>query len=333
MSFSTIRMTKAGRVATIALARPEKLNALTAAMHAELRAALDRAEADDEVRVVVLTGEGRAFSSGQDLTEDLPRDRNGQVDLGGPLARDYNPLVRRLAHYPKVTLAALNGPAVGASMNIALGCDIVVAARSAYLQEAFAQIGLIPDAGGTWLLPRLVGPKRALALMLTADRVPADAAERLGLVYKVFDDAAFTDEVAALAARLAEGPALAYRLMKRAVAEGFENSFDDQTRGRGRAAAESGRQRRFRRGHPRLQGEAPAAVRGSLGMRLNYLLLALIAVTAVIGTYMMGNPDQAGRLSQMSRDVGLTGETREVALTALALGLAAFIAYLVFTRR
>jgi 2-(1,2-epoxy-1,2-dihydrophenyl)acetyl-CoA isomerase len=228
MSFSTIRMTKAGRVATIALARPEKLNALTAAMHAELRAALDGAEADDEVRVLVLTGEGRAFSSGQDLSEDLPRDKDGQVDLGGPLARDYNPLVRRLAHYPKVTLAALNGPAVGASMNIVLGCDIVVAARSAYLQEAFAQIGLIPDAGGTWLLPRLVGPKRALALMLTAERLPADAAERLGLVYKVFDDSAFTDEVAALAARLAEGPALAYRLMKRAVVEGFENSFDDQ---------------------------------------------------------------------------------------------------------
>jgi 2-(1,2-epoxy-1,2-dihydrophenyl)acetyl-CoA isomerase len=228
MSFSTIRLTKAGRVATLTLARPEKLNALTATMHAELRAALDGAEADDEVRVVVLTGEGRAFSSGQDLTEELPRDKDGQVDLGGPLARDYNPLVRRLAHYPKVTVAALNGPAVGASMNIALCCDVVVAARSAYFQEAFAQIGLIPDAGGTWLLPRLVGPTRALALMLTADRVPAEEAERLGLVYKVFDDAAFTDGVAALAARLAEGPALAYRLMKRAVAEGVANSFDAQ---------------------------------------------------------------------------------------------------------
>jgi 2-(1,2-epoxy-1,2-dihydrophenyl)acetyl-CoA isomerase len=228
MSIPTIRTTKTGRVATIALARPEKLNALTAAMHAELRAALDQAEADDEVQVVVLTGEGRAFSSGQDLTEELPRDIYGQVDLGGPLARDYNPLVRRLAHYPKVTVAALNGPAVGASMNIALACDVVLAARSAYLQEAFAQIGLIPDAGGTWLLPRIVGPKRALALMLTADRVPAEEAERLGLVYKVFDDASFADDAAALAARLAEGPALAYRLMKRAVAEGLESSFDAQ---------------------------------------------------------------------------------------------------------
>ncbi len=228
MSATTIRMTKAGRVATIALARPEKLNALTGAMHAELRAALDRSEADDDVRVVVLTGEGRAFSSGQDLPEELPRDGNGQVDLGGPLARDYNPLVRRLMHYPKVTVAALNGPAVGASLNIALACDIVVAARSAYLQEAFAMIGLIPDAGGTWLLPRLVGPKRALALMLTADRIAADEAERLGLVYKVFDDVSFAEDTAAFAARLAEGPALAYRLTKRAGAEGLANGFEAQ---------------------------------------------------------------------------------------------------------
>jgi 2-(1,2-epoxy-1,2-dihydrophenyl)acetyl-CoA isomerase len=228
MSVSTIRMTKAGPVATITLARPEKLNALTAAMHAELRTALDQAEADERVRVVVLTGEGRAFSSGQDLTEELPRDIYGHVDLGGPLARDYNPLVRRLAHCSKVTIAALNGPAVGASMNIALACDFVVAARSAYLQEAFATVGLIPDAGGTWLLPRLVGPKRALALMMTADRIPAEEAERLGLFYKVFDDASFADDAAALATRLADGPALAYRLMKRAVGEGLESSFDAQ---------------------------------------------------------------------------------------------------------
>src|SRR4028119_1785835 len=179
-------------------------------MHAELRAALEICERDEAVRVVVLTGEGRAFSSGQDLTEDLPRDTHGRIDLGPPLARDYNPLVLKLANYPKVTVAALNGPAVGASMNIALACDVVVAARagspqgafarsaprppathprvrgaalngpavgasmnialacdvvvaarSAYLQEAFARIALIPDAGGTWTLPRPPGPTPA----------------------------------------------------------------------------------------------------------------------------------------------------------------------------
>src|SRR4051812_9257601 len=228
MSLTTLRFSKADAIATIVLARPDKLNALNAAMHAELRTCLDECERDEAVKLVVLTGEGRAFSSGQDLTEDLPRDAQGRIDLGPPLARDYNPLIRRLATYPKVTVAALNGPAVGASMNIALACDLVVAARSAYLQEAFARIALVPDAGGTWILPRLVGPKRALALMMTAEPVSADAAERMGLVYKVFEDAAFRAETAALAAQLAHGPALAYRLTKRAVWESFCNSLDAQ---------------------------------------------------------------------------------------------------------
>lgn len=228
MSFSTLRLAMADAVATITLARPDRLNAFNSALHADLRAALAQCEGDEAVRVVVLTGEGRAFSSGQDLTEELPRGADGKIDLGPPLARDYNPLILRLANYPKVTLAALNGPAVGASMNIALACDIVVAARSAYLQEAFAKIALVPDAGGTWILPRLVGPKRALALMMSAEPVPAEQAERIGLVYKVFDDAAFAEETAALARRLAEGPGLAFRLMKRAVADSLGNPLEAQ---------------------------------------------------------------------------------------------------------
>jgi 2-(1,2-epoxy-1,2-dihydrophenyl)acetyl-CoA isomerase len=228
MDFSTLHLTTSGSVATIALARPDKLNALNEAMHADLRLALDRCESDESVSVVVLTGEGRAFSSGQDLTADLPRDAEGRIDLGPPLARDYNPLILRLSSFPKVTVAALNGPAVGASMNVALACDVVVAARSAYLQEAFARIALIPDAGGTWILPRLVGPKRALALMLTADVVPAEQAERMGLVYRVFEDTSFRDDVAAFAARLAEGPGLAFRLMKQAVAASLGNDLEAQ---------------------------------------------------------------------------------------------------------
>jgi 2-(1,2-epoxy-1,2-dihydrophenyl)acetyl-CoA isomerase len=228
MRFTTINLTTAGPVATIALARPDKLNAVNEAMHADLREALDSCEADPDVRVVVLTGEGRAFSSGQDLTAELPRDPQGRVDLGPALARDYNPLIRRLSSYPKVTVAALNGPAVGASMNVALACDVVVAARSAYLQEAFARIALIPDAGGTWILPRLVGPKRALALMLTAEPVPAEEAQRMGLVYKVFDDASFQKETADFAAGLAQGPSLAYRLMKQAVVASLSNDLEAQ---------------------------------------------------------------------------------------------------------
>ncbi len=248
MSLTTLRCAIDGPVATIALARPDKLNALNAAMHAELREALEACERDEAVRVVVLTGEGRAFSSGQDLTEDLPRDAQGRIDLGPPLARDYNPLVLKLANYPKVTVAALNGPAVGASMNIALACDIVVAARSAYLQEAFARIALIPDAGGTWILPRLVGPKQALALMLSAEPVPAEEAQRLGLVYKVFDDASFADDVKAFAGKLAQGPGLAYRLTKQAVAQSLSNDLQAQLDLEARLQSEAGFSRDFAEG-------------------------------------------------------------------------------------
>ena len=248
MSLTTLRCTIAGSVATIALARPDKLNALNAAMHAELREVLDRCERDETVRVVVLTGEGRAFSSGQDLTEDLPRDAQGRIDLGPPLARDYNPLILKLAEYSKVTIAALNGPAVGASMNVALACDIVVAARSAYLQEAFAKIALIPDAGGTWILPRLVGPKQALALMLSAEPVPAEEAQRMGLVYKVFDDASFADDVTAFAARIADGPGLAYRLTKQAVAQSLSNDLRTQLDLEARLQSQAGFSRDFAEG-------------------------------------------------------------------------------------
>jgi 2-(1,2-epoxy-1,2-dihydrophenyl)acetyl-CoA isomerase len=248
VSPTTLRCTIDGPVATVALARPDKLNALNATMHAELRAALEICERDEAVRVVVLTGEGRAFSSGQDLTEDLPRDGEGRIDLGPPLARDYNPLVLKLANYPKVTVAALNGPAVGASMNIALACDVVVAARSAYLQEAFARIALIPDAGGTWILPRLVGPKQALALMLSAEPIPAEEAQRLGLVYRVFDDASFAGDVKALAAKLAQGPGLAYRLTKQAVAESLSNDLQAQLALEARLQREAGFSRDFAEG-------------------------------------------------------------------------------------
>ena len=228
MSYTAIRVATEAGVATVTLARPEKLNAFTAVMHAELRVALDAAEEDDAVRCIVLTGEGRAFSSGQDLGEERLAEPDGRVDVGARLDRDYNPLVRRLYESPKVTIAALNGPAVGAAANIALSCDIALAARSAFLQEAFARIALVPDAGGTWFLPRIVGAKRALALMLTADPVSADELERLGVAYKVFEDATFADEVSAFARRLAAGPAATYGFIKEAVRRSLENDLRTQ---------------------------------------------------------------------------------------------------------
>jgi 2-(1,2-epoxy-1,2-dihydrophenyl)acetyl-CoA isomerase len=246
-------------VTTLVLSRPERLNAITAAMHADLRAALDEAAADDGVRVVVLTGEGRAFSSGQDLTEDLPRGADGRVDLGPPLERDYNPLIRTLTTFPKVTVAALNGPAVGAAANIALACDLVVAARSATLHQAFARIGLVPDAGGTWWLPRLVGPKRALALMLLAEPVAAEEARAMGLVSHVFPDEDFAQAVSGLAQRLSEGPALAYRLIKRAAAASLDNDLPTQLMLEAELQREAGRSDDFAEGIAAfLQKRAPA---------------------------------------------------------------------------
>lgn len=262
MSPTTLRCTLDGPVATITLARPDKMNAFNATMHAELREALDACERDDSVRVVVLTGEGRAFSSGQDLTVNLERDGQGRVDLGPTLERDYNPLVLKLSHYPKPTIAALNGPAVGASMNIALACDIVLAARSSYLQEAFARIALIPDAGGTWILPRLIGPKLALALMLSAEPVPAEEAQRMGLVYRVFDDASFAVDVAAFAAKLAAGPGLAYRLTKQAVAQSLSNGLEAQLALEARLQSQAGSSYDFAEGVAAFKEKRPPRFQG-----------------------------------------------------------------------
>jgi 2-(1,2-epoxy-1,2-dihydrophenyl)acetyl-CoA isomerase len=259
----TLRLTTDGAVATITLARPDRLNAFTGAMHAALRRALDEVAAAEAIRVLVLTGEGRAFSSGQDLTEELPRDADGRVDLAPPLARDYNPLISRLAAYPKVTIAALNGPAVGAAMNIALACDIVLAARSAYLQEAFAKIGLIPDAGGTWILPRLVGQKLALALMLTAEPVAAEEAQRLGLVYRVFEDGEFAAEVAAFARGLAAGPALAHRLTKEALAASAQNGLAEQLAVEAALQGRAGASRDFAEGVAAFRAKRPPHFTGT----------------------------------------------------------------------
>jgi 2-(1,2-epoxy-1,2-dihydrophenyl)acetyl-CoA isomerase len=220
--------TAAHGVATITLNRPDKLNAFSAEMFEAIRFGLDQAEKDPDVRVVIFTGQGRAFSSGQDLTEKLPSDPDGRINLGPPLERDYNPLALRLMSYPKITVAAINGPAVGAAANLVLACDLVVAARSAYVQEAFSRIALIPDAGGTWLLPRIVGSKLALALVLTGDKVSAEDGQRMGLIYKVFDDESFAADVAAFVAPLARGPASAYRLIKQAMARSLDHDFATQ---------------------------------------------------------------------------------------------------------
>src|SRR2546423_2488764 len=198
-------------VRTVTLNRPQALTSFTQAMHGELLAALDAAAADAEVRCVVITGAGRAFCAGQDLADPMvaPEPGGAPKDLSRAILALYKPLVQRLRSMPVPVVAAVNGVAAGAGASIALACDITLAARSPSFIQAFAKIGLVPDTGGTWLLPRLVGRAQALGLAMLGDKLPAADAERIGLIWKCVDDAALQDESARLAQRLAAMPAKA----------------------------------------------------------------------------------------------------------------------------
>jgi 2-(1,2-epoxy-1,2-dihydrophenyl)acetyl-CoA isomerase len=216
-----VRVSHAGSVRTLALNRPQALNSFTAAMHGELRSALDAAATDREVRCVVVTGTGRGFCAGQDLADPAVAPNRDQgaaaVDVGSAIERFYKPLALRIRSMPVPVVAAVNGVAAGAGANFALLCDIVIAARSASFIQAFSKIGLIPDCGGTWLLPRLVGRANALALAMLADKLGAEDAVRLGLIWKCVDDASFASEVATLAARLASLPTRALVATRQAL--------------------------------------------------------------------------------------------------------------------
>src|SRR5687768_5221224 len=215
-------------VQTITLNRPEKLNAFTPEMHKELRRALEQAWDERGIRAVLLTGAGRGFCSGQDLAERNVAPGAAPIDLSVSLGSYYNPLVRRLRQLPKPVVCAVNGVDAGAGANIALACDVVLAAHSASFVQSFARLGLVPDSGGTWFLPRLVGPARAMGLALLAEPLPAEDAERWGLIWKVVDDAQLMSEATALARKLAAGPTKGYGLIKRALQASQGNSLDAQ---------------------------------------------------------------------------------------------------------
>ena len=221
MSDPLVLVAQAGAVRTITLNRPKALNSFTGEMHAELAQALGDAETDPGVRCLVLTGAGRAFCAGQDLADPAVAPNlapgTAPTDVGHVIERHYKPLVMRLRAMPVPVIAAVNGVAAGAGVSIALGCDIVVAVRSASFIQAFAKIGLVPDAGGTWLLPRLVGRANALGLAMTGDKLPAEAAQQMGLIWKCVDDAAFADEVRLLADKLAAMPTKALVATRAAI--------------------------------------------------------------------------------------------------------------------
>jgi len=211
----------------VTLNRPERLNAFNEEMHRRLAALLDEAAADESCRALLFTGSGRGFCAGQDLSERVQGD-GGPPDLGATLEQFYNPLIRRLRTMRKPVVCAVNGVAAGAGANIALACDIVLAARSARFIQAFAKIALVPDSGGTFFLPRLVGEARARGLALLAEPISADQAQAWGLIWQTFDDEALRREAEDLTARLATQPTQGLALIKEALNASGANSLDAQ---------------------------------------------------------------------------------------------------------
>ncbi|PPE74507.1 2-(1,2-epoxy-1,2-dihydrophenyl)acetyl-CoA isomerase [Solimonas fluminis] len=218
-------------IAVISFNRPKALNAMTLELMEELGQAFDAAAADAAVRAIVLTGEGRGFSTGADLaatSDKPPLDLQGRLDLGFVLDRYYNPLILKMRELPKPIISAVNGIAAGAGANLALMADLTVAARSASFLQAFVNVGLIPDAGGTWILPRAIGPQRAMGLALMGEKLSAEQAKEWGLIWSVVDDEQLMPTVLAMAKRLAEGPAVAIERIKRAIHAAAANELDKQ---------------------------------------------------------------------------------------------------------
>jgi 2-(1,2-epoxy-1,2-dihydrophenyl)acetyl-CoA isomerase len=226
MAYETVLLEQTGSIARITLNRPDKLNSFNMTMHQELRDALRSVE--HSARVIVLTGAGRGFCAGQDLGERSMGSDGHAVDLGVTVETAWNPLIRRIVEMPQPIIARVNGVAAGAGANVALATDIVVAGRSAKFIQSFAAIGLVPDSGGSWVLPRLVGQARALALALTGDPLPAETAAQWGLIWKCVDDAALDDEVDALAEKLASLPPLGLAATKKLVRSTWARTLEQE---------------------------------------------------------------------------------------------------------
>ena len=225
MSYECILYSVSDGVGRITLNRPDKLNSFTAKMHAELRAALARL-GPDGARVLVLTGAGRGFCAGQDLGDRAVAPAGTRPDLGESIESNYKPLMLALRDLPMPVVAAVNGVAAGAGANIALACDIVIATRSASFIQSFSKLGLVPDCGGTWILPQLVGSARARGLALLGDKLPAEQAAAWGLIWRVVDDAEFSVAVETLAAQLAVAPTRGLVRTKQALHASSGRTFE-----------------------------------------------------------------------------------------------------------
>ena len=228
MAFETIIFDADEGVGRLTLNRPNRLNSFTVQMHGEVDVALAQVECDPSIRALLLTGAGRGFCAGQDLADRAVAPGGPPVDLGDSVERYYAPLIRRLTCLGKPVVCAVNGVAAGAGANIALACDIVIAARGAKFIQSFANIGLIPDSGGTWVLPRLVGQARALGLAMTGEPLTAEKAEEWGLIWKCVDNDALATESLALARRFAAGPTRGLVATKRLIRQSWLASLDEE---------------------------------------------------------------------------------------------------------
>lgn len=248
---------RAGDVAILTLNRPGRLNALDSALVAALNDAVERIADEGTARALLLRGAGRAFCSGADLQAGV-----ASADAGAPLEQRYNPLLHRLAALPIPIVAAVQGPAAGAGCALALAADFVVAARSAYFLLAFVNIGLVPDAGATWIIPRLVGVARARAMMMLGERIPAEQAAAWGLIHEAAPDDEAAARAEALAARLAAGPTRALGLMRRTLARALEGSLDETLTDERWAQRDAGRTADFAEGKAAFLQRRPASFKG-----------------------------------------------------------------------
>ena len=228
MSYQNILFESAGGIARITLNRPDRLNSFTDAMHAELRDALAKVKSEASLRALLLTGAGRGFCAGQDLSEREVPPGMEPVDIGATIERNYKPLVFALRALPVPVVCAVNGVAAGAGANVALACDIVVAAKSAFFIQAFCKIGLLPDAGGTYFLPRLAGIARARGMALLGERIPAEQAADWGLIWKCVEDAELSATVEAILQQFAAAPTRALAATKEALDASAGNTLEAQ---------------------------------------------------------------------------------------------------------
>ena len=228
MTYESIQFKIDKGIALLTLNRPDRLNSFTQAMHLEVRDALDKLQADKSVRVLVLTGAGRGFCAGQDLGDRAVSPGAPGVDLGESVEKFYAPLVLALRNLPMPVICAVNGVAAGAGANLALACDIVIAGKSASFIEAFCKLGLIPDTGGTWHLPRLIGLARATGLAMLGEKLTAERAEEWGLIWKSVPDEVLMTEAMAMAAHFATAPTKGLAFTKKALQASYGNTLQDQ---------------------------------------------------------------------------------------------------------